>query len=291
MTRMTLVATTTLALLVGIAGKTSAQAPVTLNCWDAFPTQVNTVNGGPFRDSRQGSCPLGVDYVRVVEGQTEGYCEVTFRHLPPLTCFDVDFEYLNDGMDGGRIDVSANGRPIGSIQGTGPHDFERCETITFRNIALYSDQMVLRIDFHELSTTQFRHNGAVSLTFRPSERLPLQLSMTGDAVPGGTLNFDVQADPSCEPLLGYYLAAAKSAATGTLLTDGRVFPLDSPMTLVARGTLDLAAHGSGSFELPHTNTIVGRTFYFSFVTFLPPGTETGTVGRYCDAFAVTVMPR
>ncbi|MBI1854145.1 MAG: hypothetical protein HYR85_27720 [Planctomycetes bacterium] len=288
MFRMISIATVMAGTLAVVVGSAHAQDPVKINCWDSFPTQVNTVNGGPFHDSRQGSCPLNENYVRVVEGQTEGYCEVTFRNLPPLTCFDVDFEYLNDGMDGGRIDLSANGRPIGSIQGTGPHDFERCEIITFHNIALYTNRMTVRIDFHELSTTQFRHNGAVSLTFRPSERQPLQLAVTGDTRPGGIVNFSVQADPSCEALLGYYLAASKTAVVGTTLSDGRIFPLDSPMALVTRGTLDYTAHGTGSFELPHSHSIIGRTYYFSFVTFLPPGTEAGTVGRFCAAVGVTV---
>jgi hypothetical protein len=270
-------------------GEAEAEA-VTLNCWDDFHVQSNTVNGGPFRDSRMESCPLGTNYVRVVEGQTEGYCEVTLDGLTPLECFDLVFEYLNDGEDGGRIDVIANERIVGSVQGSGHHDLERCERVTFRNLPLYSTSLTIRLAFQELSPTQFRHNGAVRLTLRQSAMQPVDLQVTGEPVPGGVLSFNLHADPSAEGLLGYYLAGARSASGGTVLSDGRIFPLDDPIR-VARGTFDVLGRATAAFEIPRGRNLVGRTYYFAYVTYLPPGDESGMVGRVSPVVAVTVVSR
>ncbi len=275
---------------LGLSIRATAQPSRTLNCWDEFPVQSNTVNGGPFGDTRQGSCLIGTNYVRVVEGQTEGYSEVTFSNLPPLTCFDVIFEFLNDGEDAGSIELFAGGRLVGAVQGNGHHDLERCESVTFHNVPVYTTSLTIRLVYHELVPSQIRHNGAVSLTFRPSQRQPLQLAVTGNLTPGSTITLDVQADPNCESLLGYYLAGAESISSGTVLPDGRIFPLDSPIR-VSRGTLDFNAHSTTTLRLPSGNGHVGRTYYFAFVVYLPPGTETGTVGRISPVVPVTLVSR
>ncbi len=282
-------------LLLAFAAPAIAQdAPFTglvLNCWRDFPVQVNTLNQGPFRDTWNGTCPIREDWARVAEGETEGHAEGAFSGIPPGTCVDLVFLYVNDGEHGGTITLSVNGTEVGRVQGDGPRDSDRCETVVFRSVRVEGDPIVVRIAFEEKETVQIHHNGAVTLSILPAASESRTLAVSGEPRLGSAVSALIDGDPGCDPGRRYLLAAAPAAGAGRLYPDGsgRRFPLDGPL-VVARGRLDSSGRALTSLRLPRDPDLAFRTIHFAFVSFekFPGGDRLFTAPS--NVVTVTLVP-
>lgn len=260
-----------------------------LNCWRDFPVQVNTMNK-PFGDRRDGSCPLGHDWTRVDEGFTTGYAEGVFT-VPPALCVDFSFQIGNDGSDGGTIVFLLNGVELGRVEGSGPRQSDRCETVVFRDVATGSGELTVRIAFEERVPGRIHHNGAIRLAIMPSADETRSLSVEGSPRRGATLLASLVGDPECDPSRRFLLAVAASADFGHSYPDesGREFPLDDPV-VVARGRFGPSAIAPAEIRIPNGTAFIGRTLFYAWLPFekLPGGGR--FFGAPSNVVALTILP-
>lgn len=260
-----------------------------LNCWRDFPVQVNTMNK-PFGDRRDGSCPLGHDWTRVSEGFTSGYAEGVFT-VPPAICVDMSFQIGNDGSDGGTIVFLVNGEELGRVEGSGPRQSDRCESVVFRDVDSGGGELTVRIAFEERVPGRIHHNGAIRLAIMPAADETRSLSIEGSPRRGETLLASLVGDPECDPNRRFLLAAASSADFGHTYPDesGREFPLDDPI-VVARGRFGPSAIAPVDLRMPSRADGIGRTIHYAWLPFDKLAGGGRFFGSPSNVISLTILP-